>query len=186
MPRFCRSSTSTRSPLCLWMQRQAPRPSINEVTKHAVAMQRQVPRFQISAKTVEVPPAQPVGTAVNVLAIKQARRLNTSTCLGAPLVAHTDRRCDEANAADQRPGRSSRSVYWNRLSMRQCRRFWKQPLRPSTHPLPGFWTTSMRWSSSLPRHTPMIPSGTTMRRPSSRLCRTRPSGMRKKRVHGCS
>ena len=76
------------------MQRKVPRPSFNQVTKHvenpqtqnvdkvavmAVVMQRQVPRVQTLAKTVEVPPAQLVGTVMNVPAIKQARQMTGHT-----------------------------------------------------------------------------------------------------------
>ena len=44
--------------------------SINEATKHAVVMQRQVPHIQTSRKTVEVLPAQFVGTVADVPLIR--------------------------------------------------------------------------------------------------------------------
>ena len=57
--RFVNRSTTTKS-----------FSSINEATKHAVVMQRQVPHIQTLRKTVEVLPAQFVGTVADVPLIR--------------------------------------------------------------------------------------------------------------------
>ena len=116
----------------------SPRPSINEVTNHAVAMQRQVPRNQLSAKTVEVPPHQNLSERISEL---------TQTVDGTRPWPQTSEASREVNSE-----RISERILEQIVD--QCRRFWNQPLRPSTCPFPRFSTTSR--SSSLCRHTPMI------------------------------
>ena len=101
-----------------------PNPSINQVTKHAdipqkqyidiaaavpIVIQRQVPRIQTVSKTVKVPPAQFVGTVVNVHVIKQlvprqapqAQTVETVEVRPLPFIGRILETC-HASATDRR------------------------------------------------------------------------------------